>query len=170
MEQDIEQRIKEKDKISKRHLADWSGKKWISGVVANYKEMQKEFEKASIFLNEKTGRESSLLKEGLGIELIGLMEEEEFRIYSLLTPWVLDMIMEFKIDLDDVQIKRLKEAGASMVSPLTNEKSRWVMAGTSLVNQHPRDALIRMGKNWAENTYFFANRIIFKLHDIKGNS
>lgn len=166
----MEKRIKNQDKTSKRHSIDWSGKKWINGVISNYDDIQEEFEKASLYIRETTCHESSLINKELKTELIGIHDEVEFRTYSLLTPWMLDMVLEFKIDLDEIQIKRLREAGATMVSPITNEKTRWVMAGTSLVNNVPKERLLKMGKNWAEKTCMLANNIIFKLHDIMGDN
>lgn len=166
----MENDIKKWDKNSKRHSIDWSNGKWRLGVISHYKELQKEFEKSALMIKNITGKASSILNEGLKIELIGLVENDDFRTYSLLTPWMLDMIIEFRVDLDDIQIKRLKEAGASVVSPLTDEKSKWVIAGTSLVGDNSRDTLLIRGKIWADDVYVLASRILFKLHDMEGKN
>lgn len=167
---DFEKRIIKADKNSKRHLMDWSGKEWIIGVKNHYLELQKEFEKSVKHVEEATGKESSLLNKKLRIELLGIIKDDYCRVYSLLTPWMLDMVIEFKTDLDLLQNKRLKEAGATMVSPLTDERSRWVIAGTSLVRERSVESLKRSAKLWAEDAYIIANRVLHKLHDINGEN
>lgn len=81
-----------------------------------------------------------------------------------MTPIVLDIIIEFKIDLDSYQ-NHLVKNNWTRVPSLTNEKSRWVCAGTSLVDHHSRKRLVMMGTNWANNAFSDALRIVYyKLH------
>lgn len=65
------------------------------------------------------------------------------------------------VDLDEKQEKTAKNFYLSRVDALTNEKSRWVQAGTSLVDQHPHDRLVKMGTHWATNMMYDGFRIIF---------
>ena len=143
--------LTEKERIKK-----YSDTNWKKCVLDNYKELQGEFDKLPI--------KRLHTMEGFEIEIINPIEHELFRVYAILTPLVLDVIIEFKIELDTHQ-KMLAKRSWTRVSALTNEKSRWVSAGTSLVDRYTKKGLIEMGTHWSENAFAEVFRIAtYKIH------
>ena len=65
------------------------------------------------------------------------------------------------VDLDEKQIKTAKNFYLTRVEALTNEKSRWVRAGTALVKNHPYPRLIKIGTHWANDLLYDGFRIVF---------
>lgn len=144
----------DKKTYSSRCDKDWSGDKWKEGVTNHYKKMLKEFDKPPL-------NSLSVFNFSVDVEIIGPITTPYFRCYSILTPWVLDPVIEFMVDLDEKQKKTAKSFYLTRVESLTNEKSRWVSAGTSLVKDHPYPRLVKMGTKWANDMVYNGFRIIF---------
>lgn len=144
--------LKEVDKTSSRHSTDWSNGKWKKRVLINYKWMYEKHFKNPILMS---------MNHSVGIKIINPIETEYFRVYAILTPWMLDCIVEFMIDLNKTQINIAeKKLHITQVSPLTNEKTRWVMAGTSLVDRYTKKKAIDVGTHWSNNLLYDAFRIV----------
>ena len=146
-----EKEIEDNDKKSYqlRHTKDWSGDKWKNVVIDHYKKLHAEF------------KILKSINHSIGIEIINPVDTTYFRCYSILTPWVLDPVIEFMVDLDEKQEKTAKMFYLTRVEALTNEKTRWIRAGTSLLSDHSPTQLIKIGTHWANDMVYDGFRVIF---------
>lgn len=136
-----------------RKAIDWSKTDWKQEVIKNYEKLyETQFKHPSLkFLNH-----------GLKISIVGLIERPDYRVYTIISPWMIDVIVEFMISLKKKQIKKLdKELGTTQLCPMTNEKSRFISAGTSLTDKYNIESAERTGKFWADQVAHKVDRILY---------
>lgn len=151
----------------------FDGKNWKKYITKVYGERHKK----GLWMLDKFQRDIFKGKEyhpvKKTIEILHPVEGKLMRTYTLLSPHFMDTIIEFKVDLTPTQIKDLKNPGGryhyTQINPMTNEKSRWVVDGTSLPFQHPPNLRRRIAARWSENAYAEGIRVLSSyMHKRKG--
>ena len=158
LKKDHKQKLEEYIKKTQyaRDSVDWSKVDWKKKVIKHYEGIYNKHFKNPLL---------TFLNHDLKIRIVGLVERDEYRIYAITAPWMIDTIVEIMIKLNSKQKKKMK---LTEIDPLTNEKSRWVSGGTSLTDKYDNNSAEITGKHWAENVRLEVERIIYSdIHKMR---
>lgn len=93
------------------------------------------------------------------IKIVNFKDYKKFRCYVIVTSWVGDPVIEFKVKLTKLQEAYLKkELWTKLSETINDEESRWVSWGTSI---DPLSKLSWIG-GWSDNAEKLAKRVLLK--------